>query len=262
MRRAARTTTDAPLAARALAFDAGIFERGADRVLRVGDATVLLTPSLPSVAHLNFVHVHAPLDASRVEALAHEHHSGLPSLRVVVDDPAHSERFAAELRARGWAVHQLVFMSRDGTAEPPTTAALAEEVPYGHVRGLREEWLRAGDWALEGDQLEATLEGDARLFAGTPPRAFAIFETGRPIAYALLLTDGRDGAVEDVYTTPSARGRGLATAAVAAVLHAARSERCEAVFVATAGEGGASGLYERLGFTRVVVQHHFGRPAR
>ena len=45
--------------------------------------------------------------------------------------------------------------------------------------------------------------------------------------------------LEDVYTTPEARGRGLATAVIAAVLHAARAERHEIVFVPTDAVGGA-----------------------
>jgi RimJ/RimL family protein N-acetyltransferase len=52
------------------------------------------------------------------------------------------------------------------------------------------------------------------VFAATPTRAFAAFEAGRPVAYALLLEGGGGaGLIEDVYTTPDARGRGLARAA-------------------------------------------------
>jgi GNAT superfamily N-acetyltransferase len=100
------------------------------------------------------------------------------------------------------------------------------------------------------------------MFAGTPPRAFAVFEQGRPLSYALLLyTGGRDAMLEDVYTTPDARGRGLSAATIAAVLHAARAERCDAVFVPTDASGKASALYERLGFAPLCVQHIFARAA-
>ena len=180
---------------------------------------------------------------------------------MVVDGEAHGERLRGELPARGWTAHRLLHLWRDGAAPAPEAAALAEEVPYGHVRGLREEWLRAAV-GLSGELLEAALAGDARLFAGTPTRAFAVFETGRPVAYALLLDGGRDGAVEDVYTTPAARGRGLAAAAVAAVLHASRAERHEAVFIPTDADEGASALYERLGFAPLCVEHVFSRQLR
>lgn len=120
--------------------------------MRVDGATVLSTPSLPTVAHLNTVFLHGALDGAGVEALV-------------------------------------------------------EEVPYGHVRGLRDEWLRAQPWALSGDALAQALAGDERLFDGTPTRAFAVFEQGRPLAYALLLDGGLDGMLEDVYATPEGRGR-------------------------------------------------------
>ena len=45
----------------------------------------------------------------------------------------------------------------------------------------------------------------------------------------------------------------------AAVLHAARAERHELVFVPTDAIGGAGGLYERLGFEPVTVLHWLAR---
>ena len=204
--------------------------------------------------------MHAELGPGEIESLADGHLAGLANQRVVIDGEVHGERLRGELPARGWTGHRLAHLWRDGAVPPPAADALAEEVPYGHVRGLREEWLRT-EVGLAGGTLEAALAGDERLFAGTPTRAFAVFETGRPVAYALLLDGGRDGAVEDVYTTPDARGRGLAAAAVAAVLHASRAERHEAVFIPTDADAGAGALYERLGFAPLCVEHVFSRQA-
>ena len=261
MRAAARTTTtESALAERARAFDAAVFERGAEEVVRSDGATVISTPSLPTVPHLNAVFVHDTLEGAAVEALVERHHAGLPSWRVVVDDDGHSERLAAELGPRGWEVHQLLLMVRDG-AQPPPPGAVAAEVPYDRVRGLREAWLRSEPWSLSGDALAQALAGDDRLLAGTPTRAFATLEHRRPLAYALLLDGGRDGMLEDVYTAPAARGRGLATAVVAAVLQAAHQQGHEQVFVPTDAAGGASELYARLGFLPLAVRHHFSRRA-
>jgi GNAT superfamily N-acetyltransferase len=238
-----------------------VFERAAEQVLRRDGATVLSTPSLPTVAHLNAVLVHGALDGAAVEALCEDHHAGLPNRRVVVDDEAVAERLAADLRPRGWEVHRLLLLGRDGGEPPPEVPTAAEEIPYGHVRGLRDEWLRSEGWGLAGRELAEAHAGDARLLAGTPTRAFAAFEHGLAVAYALLFDCGRDAMLEDVYTTPAARGRGLATAAAVAVLHAARAERHEAVFVPTAAVGGAAGLYERIGFVHLGVQHQLSRRA-
>jgi len=261
VRAAARTTTDASPAERARAFDAGVFLRAAERLERLDGATLISHPTLSRVPHLNTIVLHAALDAAAVEALAGELQAGLPHRRVLVEDERHGERLAAELVARGWRSEPLLLLGRDGALAPPQAPAPAEEVPYGQVRGLRDEWLRSEPWAT-GDELVAEAhEADRRLFAGTPTRAFAAFEQDRPLAYALLLDGGRDGMLEDVYTTPQARGRGLSTSVIAAVLHAARAEKHETVFVPTDAEGRARALYERLGFAPLVLQYRFTKDA-
>ena len=200
--------------------------------------------------HLHGVVLHEPAGADEAEALADELLADLPFRRLLAPDDALVEA----LVARGWRDEPVLLLGRDGALAPPK-ASLAEEVPYGHVRGLRDEWIRSSPWAKGEDEVLDAREADRRMFAGTPTRAFATFEQGRPLAYALLLDGGRDGMLEDVYTTPAARGRGLATAVIAAVLHAAGAERHEIVFVATDAVGGAGPLYEKLGFEPLTVLH-------
>ena len=201
--------------------------------------------------HLHGVVLHGPMGADDAEALADEHLGGLPVRRLLgVDDG-----LVEPLAARGWREEPVLLLGRDGALEPPAAVALAEEVPYGHVRGLRDEWIRSEPWAKGEQEVGDAHEADRRMFSAAPTRAFATFEHGRPLAYALLVDGGRDAMLEDVYVTPSARGRGLATAVCAAVLHAARAERHELVFVPTDAVGGAGGLYERLGFEPLTVLH-------
>lgn len=256
MRAGATTTTD--LGARALAFDHGVFERAVDHVEHGAHASLLATPSLPRVPHMQAVVLHVPMDAGEAEALAEERQQALAYRRLLSLDDA----LAEALVARGWRDEPLVILGRDGTLEPPAADALAEEVPYGHVRGLRNEWVRSEPWAIGEREVRDAEDADARMLAGTPTRAFAAFEQGRPLSYALLIDGGRDGMLEDVYTTPSARGRGLASGVIAAVLHAARAEQHEYVYVPTAAGGKARVLYERLGFEPLVIQHQLmkGRP--
>ena len=219
---------------------------------------MIATPSLPRVPHLQVIVLHVAMDADEAEALAEEHQQGLSFRRLLFTDDA----LAEALVERGWRDEPLVILGRDGALAPPVAQTLAEEVPYGHVRGLRREWIRSEPWATGEEELRNAEDADRRLLAGTPTRAFAAFEQGRPLSYALLLDDGVDGMLEDVYTTPLARGRGLATGVIAAVLHAARAERHECVYVPTAAGGKARVLYERLGFEPLVIQHQLtkGRP--
>jgi GNAT superfamily N-acetyltransferase len=199
---------------------------------------------------MNTVALRAPMGAGEAEALADALQGALSFRRVTTGDDA----LAADLAARGWRDEPLLLLGRDGALAPPE-ASRAEEVPYGHVRGLRDEWLRSQPWASDEAAIRDAHEADRRLFSATPTRAFATFEHGRPLAYALLLDGGRDGMLEDVYTTPEARGRGLAVAVIAAVLHAARAERHELVFVPTDADGRARSLYERLGFEPLAIDH-------
>ena len=228
-----------------------MFVRAADEVVRSDRHTLFRTPTLPQVPHLHGIVAHVPLEADDAEALAREHLGGLPAQRVLPLDDGPVD----ELVARGWVHEPVLVLGRDGDLEPPAAPALAEEVPYGHVRGLRDEWIRGAPWAKGDEEVRDAHEADRRMFTATPTRAFATFEQGRPLAYALLVDGGRDGMLEDVYATPAARGRGLATTVCAAVLHAARAERHEMVFVPTDAVGGARGLYERLGFDALVVMH-------
>ena len=251
MRAGATTKTDADQAERARAFDLGVFERAAERLEQFDRATLIAHPTLPRVPHLNTLVLRAPMDADEAEALADEHQGDLSFRRLLVDDDA----LAAELVARGWSDDPLLLLGRDGALEPPAADALAEEVPYGHVRGLRDEWLRSEPWARASRTSATRTRPTGACSRPRPTRAFAVFEHGRPLAYALLLDGGRDGMLEDVYTTPSARGRGLGTAVIAAVLHAARAERHELVFVPTDAEGRSRPLYERLGFEPLAIVH-------
>jgi GNAT superfamily N-acetyltransferase len=254
---ARKTTTDASLAARAAAFDAGVFERAAEELRRVDGATLLAHPTLPRVPHVNTVLVAGEADADRVEAIAEALQADGPHRRVVVQDEAAGRRAAPELAARGWTAEALLLLGRPGALDPVEGPVRAEEVPYGHVRGLRDEWLRSGSWAISEEIVAEAHEADRRIFTATPTRAFAAFERGRPLSYALLLDGGRDGMLEDVYTTPEARGRGLSTSVIASVLHAARAEGHEWVFVPTDADGRARALYERLGFTPLLTQQRF-----
>jgi GNAT superfamily N-acetyltransferase len=229
-----------------------VFERAAERIARLDGATVLWHPTLPDVPHLNALVVHGDLEPAEIEALFDAH----PATRIVVED----DDLAAALVARGWEDSRTLLLGRDGSVDPPRSDVLAEEVPYGHVRGLRDEWIRSEEWATSEAIVADAHRADERLLTATPTRAFAAFERGRPLAYSLLLDGGRDGMLEDVYTTPEARGRGMATACIAAVLHAARAARHELVFVPTDADDGARGLYERLGFEPLTVRHRLTRP--
>jgi GNAT superfamily N-acetyltransferase len=254
------TTADPALAARAKAVDAALFERAAERVVALEGATALFHPGLPRVIYLNAIRLEAEFDADAAEALAEREQAGLPHRRLEVADEELAGRLAPELEQRGWETGRLLLMHRDPAEPPPAAAAPAEEVPYGQVRGLREAWIRSESWAVDEELIGQALTADGLLLTRTPARAFAVFDSGLPVAYCLLLESGEGaGMVEDVYTTPAARGRGLAASVVSLALSASRAERHDAVFLPTDAGGRARELYERLGFRALGLVHQFLR---
>jgi GNAT superfamily N-acetyltransferase len=100
------------------------------------------------------------------------------------------------------------------------------------------------------------------MFATTPTRAFAVIEQGLARAYGLLVDTGPAGLVEDVYTSPPARGRGLGAAVVHRLIWESRAAGHADTVLATPAAGHARPLYERLGFGRLGAVHRFLRTPR
>jgi GNAT superfamily N-acetyltransferase len=142
--------------------------------------------------------------------------------------------------------------------EPPLSASV-EEVPYAAVETLRAQWLRDEGAAEDQEALAQGLAADRLTFSRTPTRAFAAIRAGKPVAYGLLLDLGDTALVEDVYTTPEARGAGLGAAVVHRLVWEGRAGGHDDVVLATDAAGRARGLYSRLGFVRIGAVQRFLR---
>jgi GNAT superfamily N-acetyltransferase len=250
-----RTTTTPERAARAQAARAAPFERAATRVVPLDWGSAIFHDEFPAAADLNTIRVEvaAPdLGAARLEAVVLRHQGGLPQRRIEVFDAPTAERLAPGMAALGYEPGRSVLMGWDG-GEPPV-APQVEEVPYSAIAHLRAEWLRGDPWAPD---LEQQLAADRHTFATTPTRAFAVVERGLTRAYGLLVDTGEAALVEDVYTSPDARGRGLGAAVIHRLVWESRAGGHADTVLATPSAGAARALYERLGFTRLGVVHRF-----
>lgn len=261
------TTTDAPVAAaaraaRAHATRAAMFERAAERVVALDWGSAIFHDALPRHPDLNTVRVEVPapaLEAERLHGAVERLQRGLPHRRIEVFDVETARAVTDGMLRLGYSFGHSVLMGWDG-GEPPVEPAV-EEVPYGAVERLREEWLRA-DWSQGGPGADAVaqgLEGDRHTFAATPTRAFAAVRDGRPVAYGLLLDLGEAALIEDVYTTPVARGRGLGAAVIHRLVWESRRGGHADTVIATDASGRARELYARLGFTSLALVHRFLR---
>jgi putative acetyltransferase len=245
---------------RAHAVRAAPFERAASRVVPLAWGSAIFHDEFPRWADVNTVRVEVPapdLDAERLHGAVERLQGRLEHRRVEVFDAGTAERLDAGMAERGYDRGRSVLMGWDGG--DPDPAPQVEQVPYSAVERLREEWLRDDPWAPDAETLAQGLAADRLAFSATPTRAFAVVEDGRPQAYGLLLDLGDVALVEDVYTTPAARGRGLAAAVVARLVWESRRAGHAETVLATDAGGLARGLYERLGFTALGMVHRFLR---
>jgi GNAT superfamily N-acetyltransferase len=211
----------------------------------------------PSWADLNTIRVEIPvadLDAERLHGVAERLQGRLAQRRIEVFDPGTAERLGEGMAALGYEPGRSVLMGWDGGEPPP--APQVEEVPYRAIEHLRAEWLRGDPWAPD---VEQALRADRLTFEGTPTRAFAVVEQGLARAYGLLVDLGEAALIEDVYTSPAVRGRGLGAAVIHRLAFESRAGGHADTVLATPAAGQARALYSRLGFTRLGVVHRFLR---
>jgi GNAT superfamily N-acetyltransferase len=147
----------------------------------------------------------------------------------------------------GWERDRIVHLRYRGPA--PERSPAVTEVERDALLDLRTEWLRAELPRV----VDVLLASDDRLYAANPTRTFAVLDGGRPVAMALTIGAGDVQMVEDVYTTPSHRGRGLAAQLVRSATAIAIEQGAELVHIPADADGEARRLYERLGYDEVAV---------
>lgn len=151
--------------------------------------------------------------------------------KIEVEDAALGERLRGDFRAAGWRTYRLVWMVLDGAPDAPEDEV--EEVAFRDIRALRAEW--ANDFSPAEIAAFAPVEEEVadqlrcRCFVSPGREAFVLFSPDE---------------VRLVYTSPAARGRGLARRLVGA---AVRAMDGPAVIVAD-DEDSPKALYEKIGF--------------
>jgi GNAT superfamily N-acetyltransferase len=246
-----------------------MFERAASRVVALDWGSALFHDRLPRHPDLNTVRVEVPapeLDGERLHGAVERLQRQLPHRRVEVFDAETAQVVEEDMLRLGYEPGHSVLMASDDGGLPLPRASRSsalrseptiEEVPYRMVESLRREWLE-GEWA-DRETVAQTVEGDRGIFAATSTRAFASFDRGRPVAYGLLLDFGEAALVEDVYTTPGARGAGLGSAVVHRLVWESRRNGHADTVLATPVDGRARELYRRLGFAELGTVHRFLR---
>ena len=158
-------------------------------------------------------------------------------------------------------------MSLQAAAVADVLARLTAGAPDGHAAGRHdvhleerpaEDWWavwRAGIHHGEG----ASRAAEERLLARvTAPSAFARATAGgEPVSIARAVADTGWSGVFDVVTLPHARGRGAASAVLAALARWAKSQGCSGLYLQVERDNAAAlRLYARAGFREVAAYHY------
>lgn len=114
--------------------------------------------------------------------------------------------------------------------------------------------------------LDVSPEVSAAMVAGYRAKSEAYhfhlaMQNGLPAAYgAYVAAPNSVGMIEDLFTLPSARRRGLATAMIDAFTEHLRATGCQTIFLGALAAEQAKYLYARLGFYPVGVARAWVRP--
>ena len=228
-------------------------EAAVGEVQSLPGARVLHTRELPLVWTFNQVHVTGPVAVADAVALADAHQGDLPYRHLVVDDDASGARLASALGG-AWTIEREVLLVLRG--EPRTLAPGGSVVDVGEHDMLRlmRRWHRDEHPGMSADEYHR-LEG--RL---TAERCFgAAGDDGRPAALAKVRVGGDSGWVEDVYTAPEARRRGLARRVVTHACEYARAGGAALVFLVADAHDWPQHLYADIGFAPVGRRWLFHR---
>jgi predicted GNAT family acetyltransferase len=211
--------------------------------------TALVTPELPRVWDASYFRVEdpGPADGELVaaETLETAGAAGLAHAAVVVLDDEATARLRPGLLGAGF--EEVCFVLMALRRVPPASESVIDEVSFADVAPSRREMtleMFPGDEAL-ADQLEGL---DRRLERTIGGSWFAIRDGEDVASRAWLL--GRDGVgqVEDVATSRSHRGKGLARAVVSAAARASSAEGNDLTFVIANDGETTPELYRKTGF--------------
>ena len=168
--------------------------------------------------------------------MAEELLGDLEHRKVEFEDADLGERLRPAFTAMGWRTHRLVWMVLGGPPDAPEGEY--EEVDLRSIRELRAEW--ANDFTPE--EIAAFQPVEEEVAERLSCRTFIARVDGRPASFVLWSQAARE--IRLVYTSPAARGRGLARALVGAAARACGGH----VVIAADDEDTPKRLYERIGF--------------
>ena len=266
------TASDGDLAARACQMYEFFGCLGRE-VHDLGDGRVVTDPQHPDVWSANKVFGVRAVTIAAIDVLHSQVDALLAHLpyRFVVTDVRTPPAYEAYLAMHDFEVHATtVQMILSGTIRSGERASSQEVTLDVQPVTSEAQWSALLDLVLadhaEGKRTQgATLdravsEGMVAGYRSKTPAAryFLGVQDGQPCAYGagIVGPDGL-GMVEDLYTLPSFRGRGIASHLIRHCVAYARTQGCSDILIGSHVNETPKHLYQRLGFQPVCVTREY-----
>lgn len=247
--------------ARVAAFVRSLEDRSAQTIEPWALGTVLFNLAFPDKWDLNFLRLERDdpsLSAEDVAAEANRIQSaaGLKHRKVAVESAVAGARLAQGFRRMDWNVTRLLIMTLQGPVPEPGPVTVKEV----SLDDIREAWIDLDMNERKMSQTEAEMLWDsmkevtARV---TDLRIFAGLVEGKIAGWCELYSEGGIGQVENVSTTKSAQGRGVARSVIARALKESEDAGNTLDFLIADDNDWPKELYARMGYQPTGYMYEF-----
>lgn len=239
-------------------------------VIQTPHGRIVKNTALPEVWDANHASALTAGDPDDIDdfLMSVEHHLAHSPWRVVHTDPFTPEPFVARLALDGFVEQPATIQMVLDRKIPPRYAGEIDpidtksdwEALAALVRRDHEEGGRTGGKILPSDVTEAIVAG---YRAKDGPYRFHLMRIdGEPVAYgALAVAPSGAGMIEDLFTLPAFRQRGIATAMIAQFASVLEGQGCTSIFLGALVGEQARHLYARLGFQPLLLTRCWVRRA-
>ncbi|MGH9007583.1 MAG: GNAT family N-acetyltransferase [Acidimicrobiales bacterium] len=230
----------------------------ADRVEDVEGGFVASTPSLPVAWTLNRLHLTRSASVEAATALADRYLSDRDFRHIVVEHDQR-DRLSKAFADADWAVEREVHMVLGAAPAPLADQDEIVELRNEECVELTRMWIEEDHPDLSAGGVGQLVEMTAREGRWWRERVFGIRAGGRAVSMTKLRTDDEVAWVEDVYTDPAARRRGLARRLVTHVTGLAAASGRDFVYIIADASDWPQHLYGEIGFRPVGYLKAFHR---
>ncbi len=232
----------------------------ADEVRPTAHGWVARTPSLPQVWSLNEVRIVEPVSFSEAVAITDEEQGGLSFRHLVIEDDATGRELEDAFASAGWAVDREVYMVLGDAPLARVDARKIVPLTEDQALSLIRAWGAERHPSASVDSLDQLGEYSRREGRFWAERSYGVVdERGSPLAMTKLRLDDGFSWVEDVFTMPAARRRGLARTLVTHVTRLAQEANRPFTFIAADDNDWPKHLYASVGFRPVACTWTFHR---